>query len=175
MLDSVKNDFSVDFSSKGLGANGASSAGSSEAASTSFSSIWQLGRNYTQSLPTQSPAQEELGLTTDFIRRSAIDVSAKPASSDLLGAGVSSKQTLASDIGQSLVQESKEWQGGLIGTEESISAATSGNGLSQNQLNNAAGTFVVGRGGRVVTNFLLDGGSGEGELALFNLAGMGGS
>ncbi|MEL6490193.1 MAG: DUF4114 domain-containing protein [Cyanobacteria bacterium J06621_3] len=174
MLDSVKNDFSVDFGAKELGVNGSNGAGTLKIDGSALSSAGQLGRNYTQSLPNQVPAEGALGSVTDFVRRSAIDVtSQRQATSDPLSSGTSVKQTLASDISQSLAKESQAWQGGLLSKTEAVSTQRSlSQGLSQRQLNNAVGTFVVGSSGKVKAEFLFDGDSRQGELALFNVAGM---
>lgn len=47
-------------------------------------------------------------------------------------------------------------------------------GDEQAELNAASGAFVVGTDGEVEIDFLFDGGQYAGELAIFNLAGMGG-
>ncbi|MEL7054616.1 MAG: hypothetical protein AAGM45_22940, partial [Cyanobacteria bacterium J06588_5] len=65
MLDSVKNDFSVDFGAKELGVNGSNGAGTLQNDGSALSSAGQLGRNYTQSLPSQVPAEGALGSVTD--------------------------------------------------------------------------------------------------------------
>lgn len=47
-------------------------------------------------------------------------------------------------------------------------------GLSQNALNRAVGTFTANKNGRVTVDFVFDGSNRTGELAVFSVKGMGG-
>lgn len=164
MLDSVKSDNFLNTSRSST--SGLSGTEFSDTVST-LEAVGQLGRNFVPGLPT--PATLEL----NSVAAPAVNTSA----------GTFAKQTLATDISQSLARESQTWQGGLLGIEAAPQQAlpqrsarqrSTQSTLTQGQLNNAVGAFRVGASGKVKVDFLFDGDRREGELALFNLAGMSG-
>ena len=183
MLDSVKNDSFVGFNNSNK--SNAAKWDATGSGDTSLESIGQLGSNFVQGLPTQEIA--------DPMDYSAVDFSAEGEAFGQSGLGASSAQALSTDISRSMTSESNAWQGGLLGNEpaaasENLIAApararranltasqsASQSVLSQSQLDNATGTFVAGSNGKVQIDYLFDGSRKEGELAVFNLEGMGG-
>ncbi|MEO0648528.1 MAG: hypothetical protein AAFZ17_20635, partial [Cyanobacteria bacterium J06650_10] len=172
MLDSVKSNFSVDFRSNKL-----ADTRPIQADTTSLDAIGQIGRNFDQNLPI-SRIDSQFELPTLDLRNSAAPLKSTAA------------PTITADIKRSLSKESSSWQGGLLGNEASpikavstsenlvssrrASAKARPGSLSQSQLNNATGTFVVGKSGKVKVDYLFDGSTKEGELAIFSLDGMGG-
>lgn len=173
MLDSVKNDFSVDFKGNKL-----TETPSIQADTTSLETVGKIGNRFSQNLPTFEVNKQFELPTLDLRSQDTASLSKNV---------VTNAPTVTADIKKSLAKESSSWQGGLLGNEavsttESLidsrralaRAKSKPSSLSQKQLDNATGTFVVGKSGTIKLDYLFDGSTKEGELAIFNLKGMGG-